>query len=96
MAKKKAIELKLFDGSIIDFIELMGIGEKNAIFLKKIRGTSIKKLWWEDKDKWFVNVGECKTTDTSTSDVPWLIAKELESRIKYYTSQEHLSMYIEK
>ena len=96
MAKKKAIELILFDGSMIDFIKLMGIGEKNSIYLKKIRGTSIKKLWWEDKDKWFCNIGECKTTDISTSDVPWIISKELENRIKYYINQEQLSMYIDK
>ncbi|MCK9445852.1 hypothetical protein M0Q50_03050 [bacterium] len=94
MAAKKSISLKLFEGSIKEFIEQIGIGEKNSVYLKKQKGYTLKKLWWEDKDKWFCNWGECKTTDTNTTDVPWIISKDIEHRINFYVMQENLSMYI--
>lgn len=93
MAKKKeTIKLEKFDGCVDDFINSIGIGEKNAVYMKKDRSSSLIKLWWENKDKWFCNWGSCKTTDLSTSDTPWVIGSDLKNRINMYVNKK-LHMY---
>ena len=96
MAKKPSIKLEKFEGSIEVFIELIGVGENNAVFMKKNRGSTLKKIWWENKEKWFCNWGDCKTTDINTSKVPWVIAKDLENHISYQMSMNELNLYTKK
>jgi len=93
--KKPSIKLKKFEGTIEDFVKQIGIGEKNAIYLKKNRGSNLQKLWWEDKEKWFCNWGECKTTNTKPEKVPWIISKDLPHHIYYHMRYFELYMYLE-
>lgn len=98
VTRKKAVrqvDLVPFKGTIKEFLDIIKTGETNAVYLKKDRGTGLKKLWWADRDKWFCNWGECKTTNLFCEDVPWIIQPDLQKRIE---CANHLgyNMYIDK
>jgi len=60
-----------------EIIDQIGIGNKNKITLTK-RSSKVN-FWYEDSDRWFINI-QTNTDDYSS----WIIPKDLERRIEIY------------
>ena len=60
-----------------DVIKLIRVGYINKITLSK-KGDSIE-LWWEDQDKWFLNVLSKRDKNSH-----WIIAKDLPAMMNQY------------
>ena len=58
-----------------NIVDKIGIGEKNKLTLKK-KSAKIY-LWFEDRDKWFVNM-----KNGTAEDSVWILRTELENRIQ--------------
>lgn len=64
-------------------IEKVGIGVANKLTLKK-RSSKIS-FWYEDSDKWFVNV----QTNTDTSSA-WILVKDIQRLIDSYINKGYI------
>jgi len=84
-------DITLFDGDIWEFKEKMGVTK--SVYLRKDKGRKIVHLWWEDKEKWFIN--QADQNGVKLDDSTWTTDGNWEKTINYYLNQEY-RMYIKK
>lgn len=72
-------ELELFKGSVEEFLNR--ITHRTPGYLKKKNGRTIIHLWWESKDKWFMNHGDQVISKTARTkfkgDNGWYIESDM-------------------
>lgn len=80
------------DCTIPEFISMMSGG--SVVCMRKDRGVTVVRLWWEDRDEWFCNVDHGKTTGLD-GDVSWVIASDLPGYVRYLNESCGMSMCLE-
>ncbi len=91
----KLTNLKKFNGTQREFINNIGNKSKKG-YLKKDKGRNTVHLWWENSDKWFMNVAEEKSNGEIEESI-FIIASDLEGFIQYvYVRNNFLCYFDEK
>jgi len=84
-------EMVEFKGSIKKWLK--EISDTKVGYLKKDKGRTYMALWWETNERHFMNMAMRKDVG---KPCPWVIAKDVESQVKYYCEKFEYKLCIDK